>query len=513
MEQLPSLVVYGFRRAFISLIAIICTFLSVLNISVANVAFYDIRVTLGASHDEVSWVMTAYSLAFMVIIPFSGWLSRRLGRRSYFAIAVMLFTVCSFFCGNANTIGELVILRFLQGFGGGGMLVLSHTIITESWPVEKRSTSQAFYISGMLAAGTLAAPFGGYIVDYYNWPFIFFANIPVGIIACVLILTCVRKGSYEKKEDWLGTLMLTVGGSSLYLVLARGQYEDWSSSLFIVVFSLVGLTGIILFVRRQLRSTSSPGETGYFKNINLQTGLILSFITTLGMAGSSIIIMASAPGWVTQQPAMPLWPTISVLVVMLMVATVLIVKGEVLKYVISTGMLFFTLFSCLLCRAVSEHVSTVYLFGLLMIRSLAVALLSVSVGTLALSKLEGKQIGQGVSLINLVQQLGAAVGFALFSSYNGQDTGSGRMEMANQVDRISPEVIGRLSEVLTANAADSTMVIDKTYAFMHANAFAAEPATVYSPYLFILFMGGAFLVCIPFVLYFVKNATGKDDDQ
>jgi DHA2 family multidrug resistance protein len=195
------------------------------------VAFEDIRVNLGVSLDEVTWVTTTYSLANIIIIPFSSWLSRQFGRRNYFVIAVLLFTVCSFFCGNAIGIRELVIYRFLQGLGGGAMLVLSHTIITESWPVEKRATSQAFFILGMLAGGMLVVPLGGYLTDNYSWPYIFFVNIPVGIIACLLILSFVRNGSYEKREDWWSTLMLTVGVSSLYIILARGQHEDWFSGL------------------------------------------------------------------------------------------------------------------------------------------------------------------------------------------------------------------------------------------------------------------------------------------
>ncbi|SHN24172.1 DHA2 family efflux MFS transporter permease subunit [Chitinophaga sp. CF418] len=509
MEQVPSLVEYGFRRAFITLIAIICSLLSVIGMSGAAVAFSDIRGNFGVSLDEVSWVITAYSLANIIIIPSSSWLSRQFGRRNYFAIAVMLFTVCSFFCGNATGIRELIIFRFLQGLGGGGMLVLSHTIITESWPLKKRATSQAFFILGMLAGAALAPPFGGYIVDNYSWPYIFFANIPVGIIVCLLILTCVRNGSYEKKEDWLDTMMLTIGTSSLYLVLARGQQEDWFNSLFIIFLSQVGLTGVILFAWRQLRSTS-PGQTGFLWNVNLRAGLILSFIAAFGVAGSSII-MASSPGFGIELPVNPLWLTIRVLIVMLPAAAVLMEKGRIQKYVIATGMLLFAVYSYMLYRTASGDVSPVYMFWLIMIRSLAVALLSVSVSTLALSKLEGKQIGQGVALYNVMRQLGGAVGIALFSIYADRQAALRRMDVANQLKQISPGVKQRLSDLMAAKGVDSSMINDKAYALMHANAL--KPATAYSPDLFILFVGIVCLVCIPFVLYFVKNWTEKDDDR
>ncbi|MCF6407332.1 DHA2 family efflux MFS transporter permease subunit [Chitinophaga filiformis] len=453
MEQLPSLVEYGFRRALITLIAIICALLSVMDISIANVAFSDIRWNLGVSPDEVSWVMTAYSLANIVIMPFSNWLSRRIGRRNYFAISVMLFTVCSFFCGNAVGIQELVTFRFLQGLGGGGMLVLSHTIVTESWPGKKRATSQAFFTLGVLAAGALASPFGGYITNNYSWPFIFFVNIPVGVILCVLILTCVRNGSYEKGEDWLSTIMLAVGTSCLYIIIARGHRADWFSRLFFIALLVIGLTGIAFFIYMQLIFRSRLEKASVLRRVSLRTGLILSFITALSVAASSIVFM-SLLGWATQLPAIPLWTNIGSIVVMLAVTALLIEREKALKYLIATGMLFFAIYAYMLYRTAFADLSPVYVLGLLVIRNLAVGILSVSLSTLTLSTLEGKQVGHGTALYNIIKHLGGALGIALFSA--------------------------RLNQQVDLTRLDSA-------------------------YITILIIGIIFLVCIPFVLYFVKE--------
>jgi MFS transporter, DHA2 family, multidrug resistance protein len=437
MEQLPSFIEYGFRRAFISLIAVLCTFLSVINTSIVTVAFNDIRGNLGISLDQVIRVMTAYALANFIIIPFSSWLSAHLGRRNYFVIAVLLFSICSFLCGNATGIRELVIFRFLQGLGGGAMLVLSHTIITESWPDKKRPTSQAFFILGILAGRVLAGPFGGYITENFSWQYIFFANIPAGIILCVLILACVRNGSYEKREDWLGTIMLTVGISSLYLVLTRGQHNHWFRSPFIILLSLSGLAGIILFIRRQFM------VKGLLLQVNVRIGLLLSFFAAVSWAVSSIT-MSSSLSWGIEPPAIPLKAMIRVTFVMLVLTAVLIEKFRVLKFVIITGMLLFSIYSYMLYQTV-PGMSPVYIFWLFMTCSVTLVLLSVSLSTLVLSKLEGTQPGQGAALYNIVQPLGAALGVALFSLY------------------------------------------------------------AYPPYLLILIVGIIYLVCIPFVLYFVKN--------
>src|ERR1700761_8039130 len=212
-----SLVEYGSRRVIITVTAILCTLLEIVDTTVVNVALNDMRGNLGATLTEIAWVITAYSLANVIVVPMTSWLSQQFGRRNYFAASVIIFTVCSFLCGNATGIWELVIFRFIQGLGGGALLVTSQTIITESWPVEKRAMAQAIYTLGVIVGPTLGPPVGGYIVDNYSWPFIFYINIPIGITAALLTLTYVRSPKYEEKRpashvDWLGTGLLITRG-------------------------------------------------------------------------------------------------------------------------------------------------------------------------------------------------------------------------------------------------------------------------------------------------------------
>src|SRR5580693_1947655 len=208
-----SLVEYGSRRAIITITAIICTLLEIIDTTIVNVALNDMRGNLGATLTEVAWVITAYAIGNVIIIPMTSWLSTQFGRRNYFAASIMIFTVCSFLCGNANGIWELVFFRFMQGLGGGALLATSQTIITESYPPEKRSMAQAIYGLGVIVGPTLGPPLGGYIVDNFSWPLIFYINIPVGIIAAFLTLQFVRSPRYKEKTpvsqvDWLGIGLL-----------------------------------------------------------------------------------------------------------------------------------------------------------------------------------------------------------------------------------------------------------------------------------------------------------------
>src|SRR5436190_14420810 len=213
MPQADSLVEYGSRRVIITITAIFCALLEIIDTTIVNVALNDMRGNLGATLTEVAWVITAYAIGNVIIIPMTSWLSIQFGRRNYFAASIMIFTVCSFLCGNANGIWELVLFRFLQGIGGGALLATSQTIITESYPVEKRGMAQAIYGLGVIIGPTLGPPLGGYIVENFSWPYIFYINIPIGVIATLLTLQFVRSRKYAEKKlsseiDWWGIILL-----------------------------------------------------------------------------------------------------------------------------------------------------------------------------------------------------------------------------------------------------------------------------------------------------------------
>src|SRR3954464_12111103 len=233
--QQNSLVEYGSRRVIITITAIFCALLEIVDTTIVNVALNDMRGNLGATLTEVGWVITAYAIANVIIVPMTSWLSQQFGRRNYFAASIMIFTVASFLCGNATNIWELVFFRFLQGLGGGALLVTSQTIITESYPPEKRGMAQAIYGMGVIIGPTLGPPLGGYIVDHFAWPDIFYINIPLGVIATLLTLQFVRSPKFTEKSvsrdiDWGGIALLAIAVGSLQYVLEKGHDDDWFSS-------------------------------------------------------------------------------------------------------------------------------------------------------------------------------------------------------------------------------------------------------------------------------------------
>src|SRR5437762_4501423 len=199
MEQ-NSLVVYGSTRVIITVTAIICALLEIVDTTIVNVAINEMKGNLGATTNEIGWVVTAYAIGNVIIIPMTSWLAQQFGRRNYFAASIVIFTIFSYLCGNATSIEELILFRFLQGVGGGALLVTSQTIITESYPAEKRGMAQAIYGMGVIIGPTLGPPLGGYITQHFHWPYIFYINIPLGVIAALLTLQFVKSPKYAEKS-------------------------------------------------------------------------------------------------------------------------------------------------------------------------------------------------------------------------------------------------------------------------------------------------------------------------
>jgi len=352
MTQAESLIEYGSRRVIITITAIVCALLEIVDTTILNVALNDMKGNLGATTSEIGWVVTAYAIGNVIIIPMTSWLSQQFGRRNYFAASIILFTVCSFLCGNASTIGELVIFRFLQGVGGGALLVTSQTIITESYPPEKRSMAQAIYGMGVIVGPTLGPPLGGWITYNFNWPLIFYINIPLGIIATLLTLQFVRSPKYAEKSaardiDWLGIGLLAAFVGSLQYILEKGQEDDWFNSQTIIILTCTAVLGLFFFIWREVTYRKPVVQLRVLRNGNLRVGTILSFIMGFGLYGTTFIIplyVQATLGWTATQAGMLLIPSAITTAFMMPFIGRILQKGVPQQYLVAGGMVIFFFF-------------------------------------------------------------------------------------------------------------------------------------------------------------------------
>ncbi len=520
MQQQTSLVEYGARRVIVTITAIICALLEIVDTTIVNVALNDMRGNLGATMTEVGWVITAYAIGNVIIVPMTSWLSQQFGRRNYFAASIMIFTLFSFLCGNANGIWELVAFRFLQGIGGGALLVTSQTIITESYPPEKRGMAQAIYGLGVIIGPTLGPPLGGYIVDNFTWPYIFYINIPIGIIATLLTLQFVRSPRYSEKSktkdvDWLGIALLAVAVGSLQYVLEKGHDEDWFNSGVIIFLAVTALFGLFFFIWRELTFRNPIVALRVLKNGNLRVGTILSFIMGFGLYGSTFIIplyTQATLGWTAQQSGMLMIPAALTTAFMMPIIGQLLQKGVKQQYLVALGMLLFFVYSFWGYKIISPDTGKDDFFWMLIVRGMGMGMLFIPVTTLALSTLKGQQIGQGAAFTGMMRQLGGSFGVATITTYLAQKNMVHRSDLVAHLNVNDLDVQNRVSAMqhaFMAKGMTPDMALNAAYKALDYTVM--KQASVLSYMDAFLGLGLLFLFCIPFVLM-VKGSKGKKVD-
>ncbi len=518
--QEESLVVYGSKRVIITFTAVVCALLQIIDTTIVNIALPTMQGSLGASLTEITWVITAYAIANVIVMPMTSWLSQQFGRRDYFAASIMIFTFTSWACGNATSIEELIIFRFIQGIGGGALLVTAQTIITESYPIEKRAMAQTIYVLGVIVGPTLGPPLGGYIVDNYSWPFIFYINIPVGVLATLLTLQFVKSPKFAEKVkaknvDWLGIALLIISIGSLQFILEKGQEEDWFNSALIISLSVICFFGFYFFIWRELVYKHPIVELKVFKNRNLSIGSILSFVLGFGLFGSTFIIplyTQTIMGWTAFQAGMLMIPSTIFTAIMMPFVGKMMERGVPFRLLITSGMIIFFIYSMMAYKVLTPNTGADAFFWILVIRGVGLGLLSIPITTLALSTLHGQEIGQGAALSGMLRQLGGSFGVAIISTYLIRDSQLHRSDLVSKLSITDPNVqqhIEALSKGFQSKG--TTWDIAHKMALQLQDRLVDVQATVLSYMDVFLWIGVMFLVCVPFVLVLVKKSKSKVD--
>ena len=281
----------------IALTVTMATFMEALDTSIANVAMPHIGGSLSASRDEATWVLTSYLVANAVVLPMSGWIANRIGRKRFYMSCVFLFTVASLLCGLAPTLGVLVFFRVLQGAAGGGLQPSEQSILADTFSPQKRSMAFAVYGMAVVLAPVLGPTVGGWVVDNYSWRWIFFINIPVGILSLYMTNRVVEDPPYlaeirKRKEGidyWgLGLLVVTIG--ALQTMLDKGQEDDWFSSRFIITCCVVSAIGLVVFVWRQLTVEHPILDLRLFAQRNVGTTMFVLFMVGVSLYSSTVLI-------------------------------------------------------------------------------------------------------------------------------------------------------------------------------------------------------------------------------
>ena len=514
-----DLVEYGYRRIIITITAVLCALLEIVDTTIVNVALNNMRGSLGATLNDVAWVITAYAIANVIIIPMTSWLSQQFGRRNYFAASIMIFTFASFLCGQATDIWELVFFRFIQGLGGGALLVTAQTIITESYPIEKRGMAQAIYGMGVIVGPTLGPPLGGYLVDTFSWPYIFYINIPIGIIATLLTLSFVRSPKYGEKlkahqVDWMGIILLTAFVGSLQYILEHGQQDDWFNNTAIVVLSVVTVLGLFFFIWRELTYEFPIVNLKVLKDQNLRIGVLMGFILGFGLYGSTFIIpiyTQSILGWTATDAGLILIPSSLTTAFMMPIIGKLIQRGIPQTYMVALGFLVFFFFTFWMHNIMTPDTGAEHMFWPLILRGIGLGLLFVPITTLSLSTLSGRSIGEGAAFTGMMRQLGGSFGIAIITTFLARFGQEHRVNLLSKLDITKVEVQDRiqlLQRGFMSKGYSANEALNKAYKVLDYSV--AKQSAVMSYMDIFKYLGILFLICIPVILI-IKKGKNKID--
>jgi MFS transporter, DHA2 family, multidrug resistance protein len=414
-----ALVEHGYRRVIITITVVLCALLELVDTTIVNVATKTLMGNLGATVSEISWVIASYAIANIIIIPMSGFLSSQFGRKWYFAGSVLLFTFGSFMCGHSSGIWELVFWRFIQGIGGGALMTTSQTILTEIYPKEKLGMAMAMFGMGVILGPTLGPLMGGYIIDHFEWPMLFYVNVPIGLIAFFLTLIFVKDNPFVvkmKSIDWLGIFLLILGIGSLQLFLEQGERNEWFESRFILGVFALSVIGIVGFVWRELTTEHPVVDLRVLTRGNVGLGVSLSFVMGAVLFSTVFIIPIFVQAWLgftaTDTGLMFTPGALFTGFCMPMVGRML-QKGVPSKFLIAIGFGLTAVFVWWCSFLIAPTTSPGNFFWPLMIRGLGMGLLFVPLSNLTLAGLHGKDMQQASGLNNMIRQLGGSIGVAV----------------------------------------------------------------------------------------------------
>ncbi|MGA2384284.1 MAG: DHA2 family efflux MFS transporter permease subunit [Gemmatimonadales bacterium] len=270
------------------------TFMAVLDASVVNVALPHMSGTLGATLEEITWVATGYLLANVLIMPVIALISARFGRKRFYMVSVFAFTLASMACGAARNLPAMVAFRAVQGLGGGAMITVAQAILRETFPVEEQGLAMGIYGVGIVVAPALGPTLGGWLTDQYSWPWIFYVNVPIGVINLLLVQRYIFDPPYfvrhKDRVDWSGLGLMAVGLGALQLMLEKGQEKEWFSSSLICWLAAFAVVGLVAFVWRELTTERPAVELKILRNVPFASGTALGGVLGMGMFGTLFLL-------------------------------------------------------------------------------------------------------------------------------------------------------------------------------------------------------------------------------
>jgi DHA2 family multidrug resistance protein len=507
----------------IALTVSLAAFMEVLDTSIANVALPHMAGGLSTSVDDATWVLTSYLVANAVVLPISGWFSNIFGRKRFYVACIAIFTVSSLLCGMASSIAMLILFRVIQGAVGGGLQPVSQSILADTFPRERLGMAFAVYGMAVVVAPAIGPTLGGWITDNYEWRWIFFINIPVGILSLILTSLLLQDPAYLRERmkqvrkylsiDYIGIGLLALCLGSLQVMLDRGQEDNWFYSNLITTLAVTFAVTLALFVAWELANRHPVIDLRLLKNGNFGTANLMMFVFGLELYAATVLIpqfLQEFMGYTAELAGMALSPGALVVMVMLPFVGKLITKVQV-RWVIGAGFL--------VSGLALFHLTTLNLqidFKSAMMyrvyQSMGLALLFVPISTAAYAGIPMEKGGDVSGMINLFRNIGGSVGISLVETMIARRA---QFHQEHLVAHITPyhqtvqNAVSSLSSALFHHGLSQPHALRQTYARIYEEVIAQATVQAYIDAAWVL--GVACLAMVPMALLLKKNAPRRPE--
>ena len=450
----------GASKWIVAITVMLPTLIEIIDTSVANVALDHIRGSVGATLQEITWIATGFALANVVVMPLTGFLGRLFGQKRVYMSCLVIFLAGSALCGMARSLTALVAFRFIQGLGAGALQPTEQAILRQTWPLEEQGMAMALFGMAVMLGPAIGPTLGGYIVDNYSWPWIFYINIPVGILGLSMVWRFVKEPEQmrataraqaelqRKNMDWWGITLLSTGLAALQYVLEEGQRDDWFQSRTITALTLFCVFALAAFVIRELSAKMPAVNLRLFKDPAFMSGTLIGSLMFMMLMANMFLLpvfMQEILGFTALQSGMALMPRVAIM----MVATPLV--GRIFNYVdariiIAAGVVFFA-FGSFEMSHLNTASGAADVVGAILIQGVGFSCLFVPLTTTALARIPIQQMTDATGLNSLFRQIGGSVGLAIFATLLGTYATDARASLSAHLSPTRPEVFGRVAAV------------------------------------------------------------------
>ena len=461
----------------IALAVTLATFMEVLDTSIANVALPHIAGSLSAGQDESTWVLTSYLVSNAIVLPLSGWLSSIIGRKNFYMGCVALFTVSSFMCGLAPNLTVLIMCRVLQGAGGGGLQPSEQAILADTFPPAKRGMAFAVYGMAVVTAPAIGPTLGGWITDNFTWRWIFFINIPVGILSILLTSRLIQDPPYFKRRklsetriDYVGLGFVALGLGALQIVLDKGQRDDWFESNFIVTLALVSAAALIFVVIWEWRHKDPIIDLHLFRDRTFGVSNLLMFMLGFALLGSTLLLPLLSQtllGYTAEQAGLALMPGGFTIILLLPLVGFLLSRYTP-RWLLLLGLLILS-YSLFHMTSFDLQIDFRTVANARMIQAAGMAFLFVPINTAAYAFLPREKNNAASGLMNLARNIGGSVGISVVTTMLDRRT---QLHLNNLAGRLNAgnaafqSMIQGASRALVAHGASAAGGTQQAYALV-----------------------------------------------